>query len=128
MSISTLMVLLLLTFGQILALSIGFLVLWLAGEFEDSEHRAAQKRRQRPPDQIAQRIRATTAAAVLAFGRQAQSLLRSDWMRGHRPLIAACMLLIVTVGLFIGLGKFKGTKIAHFLPPGLTDGSKPTPR
>src|SRR5437764_14265538 len=35
MSSSTLVVLLLLTLGQVLILGIGFFVLWLAGEFED---------------------------------------------------------------------------------------------
>jgi hypothetical protein len=127
MSISTLMVLLLLTFGQILALSIGFLILWLAGEFDDHTDRSVQAREQQGSTGVTQSIRAT-AAGVMAQLRRHVPAFRSDWMRAHRSLIAACVLLIATIGVFVGVGKLKRWQIAHFLPPALTDGSKSSTR
>jgi hypothetical protein len=127
MSISTLMVLLLLTFGQILALSIGFLILWLAGEFDDGSDRGVQAREQQGSTGVGQSIRAT-AAGVMGHWRRHVPALRSDWIRGHRSLVAACVLLIATISVFVGVGKLKRWQIAHFLPPALTDGSKSSPR
>jgi hypothetical protein len=127
MSISTLMVLLLLTFGQILALSIGFLILWLAGEFDDSGDRGEQAREQQGSTRVGQSIRAT-AAGVMRQWQSHVPAFRSDWIRAHRSLIAACVLLIATIGVFVSVGKLKRWQIAHFLPTGLTDGSKSSPR
>ena len=127
MSISTLMVLLLLTFGQILALSIGFLILWLAGEFDDHTDRSVQAREQQGSTGVAQSIRATAAGLMTQLRRHVPAF-RSDWMRAHRSLVAACVLLIATISVFVGVGKLKRWQIAHFLPPALTDGSKSSPR
>jgi hypothetical protein len=123
MSFSTLMVLLLLTFGQILVLSIGFVVLWLAGEFEDSEKRAHGPE-ERVSARIGRRFDETRSAAVFHCREQVRKLLRSRWMRGYRPLIAGCLFLLVVIGISIGTGTLKPWRIAHFLPPSLTDGSK----
>jgi hypothetical protein len=49
MSYSTFLVLLFLTFGQVLILGIGFLVLWLAGEFEEGNGRTGSPSRLHPP-------------------------------------------------------------------------------
>jgi hypothetical protein len=122
MSISTLMILLLLTFGQILVLSVGFLVLWLAGEFEETEH--AHGPEERVSARIARSIIETRTAAVLQCREQARRFLRSRWMRGYRPLIAGCLILLVAIGISIGTGTLKPWRIAHLLPPSLTDGSK----
>ena len=123
MSISTLMVLLLLTFGQILVLSVGFLVLWLAGEFEETE-KHAHGPEERVSARIARSITETRTAAVLQCREQARRFLRSRWMRGYRPLIAGCLFLLVVIGISIGTGTLKTWRIAHLLPPSLTDGSK----
>jgi hypothetical protein len=123
MSISTLMVLLLLTFGQILILSIGFLVLWLAGEFEESEKRVHGKEEQASV-RIARSISETRTAVALRYREQARRFLRSRWMRGYRPLIAGCLFVLVAIGISIGTGTLKPWRIAHLLPPSLTDGSK----
>jgi hypothetical protein len=123
MSISTLMVLLLLTFGQILILSIGFLVLWLAGEFEDSE-KPAHGPEERVSARIGRGINETRTAFVFHCREQARRFLRSRWMRGYRPLIAGCLILLVAIGISIGTGTLKPWRIAHLLPPSLTDGSK----
>jgi hypothetical protein len=124
MTISTLMVLLLLTFGQILALSIGFLVLWLAGEFDEETDAHRRYSGQRASALMARRISETRTAVMLRW----QRLLRFNWMRGYRPFIAGCVLVLVAVGISIGVGKLKPWQIAHFLPQSLTDGSKPASR
>src|SRR5690242_4001245 len=93
MSISTFMVLLLLTFGQILALSIGFLVLWLAGEFEDTGAPRQQLTAGGGSARVRRFIRASASVFALRWRRHVPAY-PSSWMRAHRSLIAACVLLI----------------------------------
>src|ERR1041385_6035100 len=77
MSISTLMVLLLLTFGQSLALSIGFLILWLAGEFDEETDAHRRYSGQQTSTRIARRISEARTAVALRW----QRFLRFNWMR-----------------------------------------------
>jgi hypothetical protein len=125
MTISTFMVLLLLTFGQILALSIGFLVLWVAGEFEDT---GAPREQLTAQDSTGVRrfIRASASGFVLRWRRHVPAF-PSSWVREHRSLIAGCVLLIAAVSVFVSVGKLKRWQIAQFLPPSFTDGSKSSP-
>jgi hypothetical protein len=127
MSISTFMVLLLLTFGQILALSIGFLVLWLAGEFEDTGAPRQQLTAGGGSARVRRFIRASASGFALRWRRHVPAF-PSSWMRAHRSLIAACVLLIAAIGVFVSVGKLKRWQIAQFLPPSFTDGSKSSPR
>ena len=125
MSYSTLLVLLLLTFGQVLILGMGFFVLWLAGEFEDGNGRNGSAFRLRPVHRLGLRARLST--------RRFLRRLRSAAKIGGRPyysrvivtsffVAAAAAAIVITMRASIERSKTAS------VPTGSTDGSNPIPR
>jgi hypothetical protein len=126
MSYSTFLVLLLLTFGQVLILGIGFFVLWLAGEFEDGNGRTRSVSKLRPLHGWALRTR-------LSARRLRRRLRSAATMRGrlsYSRLIVTSFVVAAAAASVLLMTKagIERSKTASVPLPGPTDGLNRTPR
>jgi hypothetical protein len=120
MSYSTFLVLLLLTFGQVLILGIGFFVLWLAGEFEDGNGRSSSAFRLRPLHRLRLRAR-RSARRFLRRLRSAATV--GGRLRYSRVIVTSCFVAAAVASIVVAMkASIERSKTASVPLSGSTDG------
>jgi hypothetical protein len=121
MSSTTLLVLLLLTCGQVLILGIGFVVLWLAGEFDDGSAHSAS--RGRPLGRWAlwarvsqRRLRRRLRRALMTHGKLSYS----------RVVVCSFITAAVMASAVVVMKAVERSRTASVPLAGATDGLNPT--
>jgi hypothetical protein len=123
-SYSTFLVLLLLTFGQVFILGMGFFVFWLVGEFEDGSGRTRSVYRLR------RRWTLRTQLSARRFLRRLRRAVAIGGRLSYPRLMVTSFFVAVAVASILLMTKasIERSKTASVPLPGPTDGLNRTPR
>ena len=117
MSSTTLLVLLLLTCGQVLILGIGFVVLWMAGEFDDASAQSVSKPRPLKRWALWARI------SQRRLWRQLRRAFMADKKLSYRGVLMTSFIAaaVVVSGVFV-MKAVERSRTASIPIAGVTDG------